>query len=56
VIARISTRTLQVPDVIGFDGRIWISSGGFGDNPGTLYEIDPLANTVERAFRVPGQP
>lgn len=56
VIARISVPTLQVPDVIGFDGRIWVSSGGFAYNPGTLYEIDPLADKVARAFRVPGQP
>lgn len=56
VIARIRTRTLQVPDVIGFDGRIWVSSGGFGDNVGALYEINPQTDKVARAFRVPGQP
>jgi hypothetical protein len=55
-IARISVPTLQIPDVIGFDGRIWVSSGGFAYNPGTLYEIDPLSGKVARAFRVPGQP
>jgi hypothetical protein len=56
-IARISTpRTLQVPAVTSFDGRIWVSSGGFGDSTGTLYEIDPAIDKVVRVVRIPGQP
>jgi hypothetical protein len=57
LIARISTpRAGDSPDVISFNGSIWVSSGGFGDSVGTLYKIDPSSNTVAMKFRTPGQP
>jgi hypothetical protein len=57
LVARISTpRTRELTDVVSFGGRIWVSSGGFGDSTGTLYEIDPSGSKVARTFAVPGQP
>jgi hypothetical protein len=57
VIARIATpRTRELSDVASLDGMIWVSSGGFGDNAGVLYGIDPVTNRIARTVSVPGQP
>lgn len=57
VTARIDTpRTRELSDVASLDGVIWVSSGGFGDNTGVLYGINPVTNRIARTVSVPGQP
>jgi hypothetical protein len=58
VTARIPTpRTTDLSDAVGLDGKIWVSSGGFGGRSADLlYEIDPATNRVSRTVSVPGQP
>jgi hypothetical protein len=58
VTAHIRTPRMTVlSDAAGLDGRIWVSSGGFGGRSGdVLYEIDPATNRVTRTVSVPGQP